>query len=756
MPAALPTDTLAGRYRLDRPLGQGGMATVYLATDQKHGREVAIKVLRPELAEALGRERFLREIQLAAQLTHPNILPLYDSGEAEGLLFFVMPVMQGATLRDRLAATGPLPVDEALRYAAEVAEALDYAHRHDIVHRDIKPENILLHEGHAVVADFGVGKALVAAGPEHATVTQAGMMVGTPAYLSPEQAAGDALDGRSDLFALGCVLHEMLTGAPAFAGPTLQAVIAKRFMYSPPPVTDARPEVPPALAEVTRRLLEREPAARFATGAEVASALRTPSPLPVAARPPPAEPDQRSLAVLPFENLSADPESEFFSDGLTEELITDLAAVRALRVTSRASSRQLKGTARSVPEIGALLGVQYVVTGSARRAGNALRVTAQLVEAATDIPRWSEKFSGTLDDVFDVQERVSRAIVAALQVTLSAREDARLAQRPIKDARAFELYLKAQELVRRYGAPIDRVLALLDRADAIEGPSLPLRALRIYTQIMQMRAGMRTDAENLAQAEAAAQALVAEAPQAAYGYALLGFIAYERGDQVEAVRGLRRAVELDPSDADALFFLGIACQGAGDVASALVTADQLWRVDPLSVMAAILVAATHWFMGQPAARMDALEQAMQVDPENPILRWTVGYTHALLGRPDLALGHAEWMMLHAPGMPYAGQLLALAHGLAGRHAEARAALGDIASIPFDAHLTFHLGESYAAAGDAETALRLLERSVENGFYPDGYIREHCPFLAPLRGSAEFARLSARADERAATFRATFR
>lgn len=328
--------------------------------------------------------------------------------------------------------------------------------------------------------------------------------------------------------------------------------------------------------------------------------------------------------------------------------------------------------------------MQYVVTGSARRAGNALRVTAQLVEAATDIPRWSEKFSGTLDDVFDVQERVSRAIVAALEVTLSAREDARLAQRPIKDARAFELYLKAQELVRRYGAPIDRVLALLDRADAIEGPSLPLRALRIYTQIMQMRAGMRTDAENLAQAEAAAHALVAEAPQAAYGYALLGFIAYERGDQVEAVRGLRRAVELDPSDADALFFLGIACQGAGDVASALVTADQLWRVDPLSVMAAILVAATHWFMGQPAARMDALDQAMQVDPENPILRWTVGYTHALLGRPDLALGHAEWMMLHAPGMPYARQRLALAPGLAGRQAEAPPVLGVNPSILFRA------------------------------------------------------------------------
>ena len=754
MPPALPTDELAGRYRLLRPLGQGGMATVYLATDQKHGREVAIKVLRPELAEALGRERFVREIQLAAQLTHPNILPLYDSGESHGLLFFVMPVMQGATLRDRLDQGGRLPLDEALRYAAEVAEALDYAHRRDIVHRDIKPENILLHEGHAIVADFGVGKALVAAGPEHATMTQAGMMVGTPAYLSPEQAAGDTLDGRSDLFALGCVLHEMLTGEPAFSGPTLQAVIAKRFMHSPPPVTDARPEVPPALAQVTRRLLEREPAARFATGAEVASALRTPTPMPVAARPAAAPaPDQRSLAVLPFENLSADPESEFFSDGLTEELIADLAGVRALRVTSRASSRQLKGTTKGPREIGALLGVEYVVTGSARRAGNALRVTAQLVEAATDIPRWSEKFSGTLDDVFDVQERVSRAIVAALEVTLSAGESARLAQRPISDARAFELYLKAQELVRRYGAPIDRVLALLDRADAIEGPSLPLRALRIYTQIMQMRAGMRTDAENLAQAEAAAHALVAEAPGAAYGYALLGFIAYERGDLVGAVRGLTRAVELDPSDADALFFLGIARQAAGDVHRALEAAEQLWRVDPLSVMAAIVVAAGQWFIGRFGARLDALEHAMEIDPENPILRWTVGYTHALLGRPDLAAAHAEWMMVHAPGMPYSIHLLALARGMEGRQAEARAALEGLAAMTFDAHLTFHLGESYAMAGLPDVALELVTRGVRNGFHPDAFIREYCPFLAPLRGTPAFARVVAEAEARTAAFHA---
>ena len=290
-PAAL-AEALAAHYRLDRQLGEGGMATVYLAHDLKHGRDVAIKVLRPDFAESLGRERFLREIQLAARLNHPHILPLYDSGEAGGFLYFVMPVMRGQTLRDRLAQGAAMPVDEALRIAIEVADALDYAHRHDIVHRDIKPENILLHEGHAVVADFGIGKALVAAAPTGTAFTQVGLTVGTPAYMSPEQAAGDDVDGRSDLFALGCVMYEMLTGQAAFTGPSLHAVIAKRFTFSPPAVTDARPEVPAIVADLVARLLQRSPDGRYSTGAQVVAALRAQATAPAA--PAALAPDRRA------------------------------------------------------------------------------------------------------------------------------------------------------------------------------------------------------------------------------------------------------------------------------------------------------------------------------------------------------------------------------------------------------------------------------------------------------------------------------
>jgi serine/threonine protein kinase/tetratricopeptide (TPR) repeat protein len=746
-------DALADRYRLDRELGQGGMATVYLAHDRKHGREVAIKVLRPDLAESLGRERFLREIQLAARLSHPHILPLYDSGEAGGVLYFVMPLMQGQTLRERLAADAPLPIEEAVRIATEVADALDYAHRHDIIHRDIKPENILLHEGHAVVADFGIGKAILAAATDHAAVTQFGVMVGTPAYLSPEQAAGEALDGRSDLFALGCVLYEMLTGEVAFVAANTPAVIAKRFVYSPPPVTVTRADVPAALEATASRLLQRSPEDRFATGADVVAALRS---QPVAVAPGAVKDNgrhERSIAVLPFANLSSDPENEFFSDGLAEELITDLSSIKALRVISRASSRQLKGTNKGMREIGYVLGVRYALTGSARKAGNALRITAQLVDTTTDAQLWAEKFSGTMDDVFDVQERVSRAIVGALQVTLSSLEDARLAERPIRNVRAFELYLKAQELVRRYGAPIDRVFALLDRADEIEGPSLPLRALRTYTRIMQMRAGMKTDEHNLAQAESESRALLEEAPNAPYGHALLGFIAYERGDLPGAVRGLTHALERDASDADARFFLGIALEAAGQNEAAIATGLRFRELDPLSPLAGILLGSSYWFVGRPGERLDALDHAASLDPENPILRWTLGYTHALLGHRDTAREHAEWMQAHAPTMPYTAHLLALVHAMDGRSPEAIAVLRTIEAMTFDAHLTFHLSEAYAMAGDTPNALRMLSDAVERGFHPGAFIAEHCPFLAPLRGDARFERIAARAAERVAEFRA---
>jgi serine/threonine protein kinase/tetratricopeptide (TPR) repeat protein len=746
---------LADRYRIERELGQGGMATVYLAHDLRHDRKVAVKVLNDELAESLGRQRFVREIRVAAKLNHPHILPLYDSGESEGFLYFVMPVMQGQTLRGRLEAERALPIDDALRIATEVADALDYAHRQDIVHRDIKPENILLHEGHAVVADFGIGKAIVAAAAESSTFTQIGVTVGTPAYMSPEQATGEELDGRSDLFALGCVLYEMLTGEVAFSGSSAQATIARRLVYSPPPVTARREEVTAEVAEVVNRLLEKAPADRCATGAQVVAMLRaatTSGPRAVTARPASSSPE-KSIAVLPFTNVSADADNEFFSDGLTEELITDLSGVKALRVTSRYSSMQFKATTKTPREIGRALHVRYLLTGSVRKAGGALRITAQLLDTEKDAPVWAEKYSGTMDDVFDVQERVSRAIVDALEVELTTSEIVRLAARPIQNARAFELYLQARAEMRRYGASLDNARLLLDRAVEIEGESPPLRALRAFMEFSKVRGGIAHDLRPLEIAESEARALIELDPDASYGHALFGFVGFERGHLKEAARHLTRALELDPADPDVLFFLAITFQAAGQIEPAQALAAQFYEADPLSSFAAMLVSIAEWFAGRAGNRIEAIENGLAMDPQNPIIHWALGYTYALTGRTADAAKHVSWMREHVPRMSYTVQLASLIDAVQGRRAEALEALAHLEFAPLDAHQTFHLSESFAMAGATGRALELLEWAVDHGFYPSRFFAEWCPFMVPLRGMPEFDRIVAKAARRVAEFNA---
>ena len=737
---------LADRYRIGAELGAGGMATVYRARDLRHERDVALKVLRADLGEALGRERFLREIRLAASLTHPHILPLYDSGEANGALWFTMPLMTGETLRDRMEQNGRLSIDESVRVASEVADALDYAHRHDIVHRDIKPENILLHEGHAIVADFGIGKALVAA-TEHATMhTQVGVTVGTPAYMSPEQAAGEAVDGRSDLFALGCVLFEMLTGDVAFSGPTVQATIARRFVHTPPPVHTVRPDVPLALAQLIDRLLVKAADERLGSGAQVVQSLRAPFAVTV---PEPSAHTERSVVVLPFANVSPDADTEYFSDGLTDELITDLSRVKALRVISRTTAMQYKGTKESLRSIGHALGVRWALTGSVRRAGNALRINAQLVDVQRDEPRWAEKYNGTLDDVFDVQERVSRAIVDALDVALSPQESAQLAARPLQDVRAFELYLKAREALAGYD--VARAAPLIARAVDIAGRVPILRALEALSGIMQLRTGAVRTPELLADIEREARALIAETPDFAQGHALLGYLAYETGDPITAVQSLRRALALDPADGDIRFFLGIAHQAGGRENARM--AQEWIALDPLSPLANILVAANSWFSGRLAEGLPYLEKAVRLAPAGLIFHWGLGNHYALMGRYGDAERQVAWLLEHAAQLPYTAQLHGLVKAATGRPAEALAILTTIDETLLDGHHTFHLGESYIMAGAHERGIALIDRAITMGFCTVEYLERICPFYQAVRGREDFTRLVEHARRRAAEFAA---
>jgi eukaryotic-like serine/threonine-protein kinase len=406
---------LADRYRIERELGRGGAATVYLASDLRHGRSVAVKVLYPELAASLGAERFLREIEIAAGLAHPHILPLHDSGEADGFLYYVMPYIEGESLRHRLRREIQMPVEDALRIAREVAQALQYAHEHGIVHRDIKPENILLEGDHAVVADFGVARAIETAASER--LTETGLAVGTAAYMSPEQAGGTGrVDGRSDIYSLGCVLFEMLAGEPPFGGGTPQAVVAKHMQARVPDLRVVRPLVSPALQRILQKALAKVPADRFGSAEALARELQTVSPNPAATsrrrlipwaaagtalalgaaalltrvhgsasdanHPSAASGDDRPrVAVLAFEAAAGDSALARTAAGISDELIYELSGVNGLRVVSRSDVAPFSARPQPLDSLAAALRVTTVIEGSVQRWGDQLRVRVELIDA---------------------------------------------------------------------------------------------------------------------------------------------------------------------------------------------------------------------------------------------------------------------------------------------------------------------------------------------------------------------------------------
>jgi serine/threonine-protein kinase len=451
---ALLQSALGNAYTLERELGGGGMSRVFLAVEASLGRRVVIKVLPPELAAEVNVERFKREIQLAARLQHPHIVPLLAAGDLEGLLYYTMPFIDGESLRMRLSREGPVPIADAMRLLREVADALAYAHKHGVVHRDVKPENILLSDGHAAVADFGVAKALSASTSTSGTTT-VGLVLGTLAYMAPEQAAGDpSTDQRADLYSLGIVAYELLTGKPPFAGRPAQAMLAAHATESPPNVLTRRPDLPPARAALVMRLLEKSPDERPQSADEVLRALDTseagsttaPDGPPAAETAAPrrivtrgvlaaigvaaalaavvfgadalrrstssrgAGAERRpgaglpsaarstalaSVAVLPMANVGGDPKEEYFADGMTDELASALAKVEGLRVAARSSAFAFKGKSADARDVAAKLDVQTVIEGSVRRAGSRLRIAAQLINAAdgrcSRSSRWADR-----------------------------------------------------------------------------------------------------------------------------------------------------------------------------------------------------------------------------------------------------------------------------------------------------------------------------------------------------------------------------
>jgi serine/threonine protein kinase/Flp pilus assembly protein TadD len=730
---------VAARYRVERELGRGGMATVYLAEDLRHHRPVAVKVLPPSDTFTAA-DRFLREIRITSQLTHPHILTLHDSGEAAGRPFYVMPFVAGESLRQRLRRETRLAIDETLRLGRELSGALQYAHRRGIVHRDIKPENILLHEGHAMLADFGIAAALSDAG---SASTQTGGVTGTLGYMSPEQLAGGTCDGRTDVYALGCVLFECLTGQPLHGTESAANPLGRFDRTSLPSVRSIRPEVQPAVDHAIRMALEPDPQRRLSSAEALAAALAGTAPATAADRP--------AIVVLPFANLSPELENEYFSDGLTEEISADLARVRSLRVISRTSAMRFKGTTKDLGTIARELGVAYLLEGSVRTAGASLRITAQLVDAAADSQLWAEKFSGTVEDVFDVQERVAREIVKALRVTLSTDEERSLAGRPISDPRAFDLFLRARQEIRRYGDGPERAQALIDEAIAIEGPTPPLGILKGWAQVAQVKSGVNRDFDVLAEAEAEARRVLAASPSFSQAHSLLAYVHFERGRLADAVRHFGVALAGEPTDADALLYLGLSYFYAGHTEAARAVSDRLLACDPLGSFTWVLRGCARWLVGDFASAPAILAKSIELDEQNFMGHWATGYACAAAGDLATAERQAAWLWRVGPHVPYTTQLLAIVESLRGDREAARARLAALNTAPFDQHLTFHVSESWAVAGDHERALALLMTAVEKGFYPAEYISRHCPFFEAMRDTPRFRGIVAEAERRHALF-----
>ena len=670
---------LSDRYRIERELGRGGMAVVYLAHDLRHERPVALKVLHPELAQTLGTDRFLREIKLAARLQHPHIVSVHDSGEVRtsggpAYLWFTMPYIEGESLRDRLRRERQLPVEEAVRITREVALALDFAHRHGIIHRDVKPENVLLVDDQALVADFGIGRAIDSAADDG--ITNTGFAIGTPAYMSPEQAVGQRdIDGRTDVYSLGVVLYEMLAGEPPFGGPTAQAIIAKRMTGEVPSLRRLRPSVPEPLERVVLTALAPIPADRFATPGQFAQALSasvaavssstatTASAAPVETRVAPAprrkpipswltfvlgllvtatmglflwqrsrhpsEPaGTKMLAVLPFKNMGA-PGDQYFADGLTEEITSRLAGVSDLGVVSRTSTDPYKGTNKNIREIGQELGVGYILEGSVRwekspGGGSRVRVTPQLIRVSDDRHLWTDRYDAELADVFQVQSNIAEQVTSAMDLALDPSEKRAINERPTANTEAYVLYLRGIEYGTRgphredYRNSVEmfRRAVALDSNFAHAWASLSEGRSREYWFFFD-----RSEAA-LSEAKAAAERALRLRPDLAESHIAMGYYYYwGKLDYDRALQEFALAQERQPNNADLYMASASVRRRQGRWPGAVADFEKAVKLNPRSTDAIGNLAETYSLIRKYSLACSSADRAISIGPDHTFPRW---------------------------------------------------------------------------------------------------------------------------------------
>ena len=743
------TAALTGRYEIDREIGAGGMATVYLAHDLKHDRLVAIKVLKPDLGASLGAERFLREIRIAAQLHHPHILGLLDSGEADGLLYYVMPFVEGESLRERIAREGALPIPDAVRILHEIADALAAAHARGVVHRDVKPDNILLEGRHALVMDFGVAKAVTdAVGPVGMTGT--GVSIGTPAYMAPEQIAGEAnADQRVDVYAFGLVAYEMLAGRPPFSGVSAQQLLAAHMTERPVAVSTQRPSVPPALNALVMKCLEKQPADRWQTAAELLpelTALATTSgsgsvlvstprhrwALPTAAAAtvlllaaggwwlgqraraaPSAESDIRSIAVLPFEERNAQSASggAFLGDGMAETLIYALGKVPGFKVAAQTSAFSFKGKEADLATIGEKLGVATVLTGSLQRAGSRLRVTVRLESVANRAQLWTAQYDEELTDVFALQDKIAHAVVDHLQSSASRPGSVAIVSAGTKNVEAYQAYLQGRFFWGQRGEGIKKGLPFFERAVALDpnyalawtGVADTYSLLGIYGDLPVNEAMPKAR-------QAVERALMLDASLAA-AHATLGEILQTSAfDWDGAGREFRRAIELDSTYVVARYWYGnFLSLARGRFAEGVVENRVAVALDPLSPHAANLLSMSLSLAGKSEAAIAEARRAISLAPmwnNYRVLAMALAYA----GRLHEAIFALDSASAMSPQNPWIATLLVKVLARSGDNTRARAVFNEMTARVRRGRVNAMFMASAASWVDGpDEALRWLER-----------------------------------------------
>jgi len=651
---------LTGRYRIERELGRGGFAIVYLAHDLRHDRPIALKVLHDEVAASLGAERFEREIKLAARLQHPHIVGVFDSGEINGRLWFAMPFIDGEPLRSRLERERQLPIADAIGITREVADALEYAHKHGVIHRDIKPENILLSGRHALVADFGIARALGAADAQSG-LTGTGMSVGSPGYMSPEQATGERqLDERSDVYALGCVLYEMLAGEPPFTGANAQAVIARMLTENARPIHAVRPGVTEAMDAVLAKALARVPADRYATIGAFSDALGatvstgTTESIPAAKAPAVqahrwrtpifgvfslgvliglgglfawrrthVDPNSQTLAVLPFESVGS-AEDGYFADGITDEVRGKLAGIPTLRVTARSSANQYRGTKKTAGEIGNELSVAYVLTGTVRWAigpdgKKTVRVTPELIRVRDNSTKWQQPFQIEMSDVFATQSTIATQVAEALDVEMGAGVKAKLEAQPTKNLDAYDEYLRGEKITEAFGNTDPKVLeAGLPHYE--QAAALDSGFVDAWVRIAMVQSAMFGDHPTVALDSATLRAVKRVqqlAPGSSNAHRVMA--AYQRTVRKEfraAYDELASALKTDANNADLLTAAGQSEAQLGMFDSALVHLQRARRIDPKSVGTMRRSANVLAYVGRYQESVAEWDRILAVSPSN--------------------------------------------------------------------------------------------------------------------------------------------